>query len=221
MLEKPKEPENAIELKIIWCHNIATKEDYKNDCLHNDTCIICKKHKDLANFNSYLSSDVPLDLLVGLAKEWGFTFTEEEIKEHQTHILPLYDISVRDKINADMKKIRSELPIDVDTELIINSTLRTLMARRLVLEENNLTEEKEYDNVIKSILKFSEIKLKMEGKLQPEKDPEVNVHVNINDIILGVEQNASIQDETEQPACFDSKDANRQACGIGIPHKGH
>lgn len=226
-IKEPKK-ENANELKIVWCHNIATNEDYKNDNLHNDTCKICKNHAELRNFNSYLSSDVPLDLLVKLAKEWGFEFTEKEIQEHQGHILPLYDVDIRDKIKQDMKAIESELPIEVNTDLIINSTLRSLTARRLALEKNNETDSKEYATTIDKILKFSELKLKKDGKLQSDKDGgETHIHVDLRDVILGVGGNASIEDEMQhestsgaQAAGF-TKDEDRQTCGIGIPHKGH
>lgn len=224
-VKNPKK-ENANELKIVWCHNIATNEDYKNDNLHNDTCKICKNHAKLRNFNSYLSSNVPLTLLVNLAKEWGFEFTEKEIQEHQGHILPLYDESVRDKIKEDVKSIRSELPTEIDSDLIINSTIRTLLARRLALEKNGETDEKEYYNVIDKLLKFSELKLKKEGKLQPDKEGgDTHIHVDLRDVILGVGGNASIEDEVQhestncgQAACS-TKDEDRQTCGIGIPHK--
>ena len=226
-VKEPKK-ENANELKIVWCHNIATNEDYKNDNLHNDTCKICKNHSKLRNFNSYLSSDVPLDLLVKLAKEWGFEFTEKEILAHQDHILPLYDEDIRDKIKKDMKAIESELPIEVNTDLVINSTLRTLMARRLALEKNGETESKEYATTIDKILKFSELKLKKEGKLQPDKEGgDTHIHVDLRDVILGVGGNASIEDEVQYEStsgaqvASSTEDEDRQTCGIGIPHKGH
>lgn len=225
----PENP-NAMEMKIIWCYSIATNEDYKNDALHNDTCPICKEHKNLRNFNSFLSSNVPLNKLVVLAEEWGFKFTEKEILEHRNHILPLYDESIRDKIKADMKAIESELPTKINMDLIINSTLRTLLARRLALEKNGETDSKEYAITIDKILKFSELILKKEGKLQSNGETgDTKIYVNINDLVLGVEQNEIIQDEvqsgntaaSQHESSQNSENENRQTCGIGIPHKGH
>ena len=127
-----------------------------------------------------------------------------------------------------MKAIESELPIEVNIDLVINSTLRTLTARRLALEKNEETDSKEYATTIDKILKFSELKLKKDGKLQSEKEgADTHIHVDLRDIILGVGHDANLQDEVQSEstncgqAAVSTKDEDRQTCGIGIPHKGY
>lgn len=166
------------EKKLEWEYNVPfyLSFSYKDA----PSCTICKAEKIRDWLSPFIVANVPYDKLVFLLKRYfDFETTESIIENHRKHIIASYDPDndLNDKVIADMKIINAEMGAKIDEKQVLESALRSLHARKLLLEKN-ANYGGEWFNVVSKLTKLIELKLKMKGEIK-----EGETKVNIGDLI--------------------------------------
>lgn len=180
------------ERKLQWEYNVPFFLEF--DFKKTEGCTICADEKVKKWSAPYLVANVPYDKIVYLLQKWfGFKTTEQVLENHRDHIIEVFkgDEDLRNKIIEDMKIIDQELGQEIDEKKVLESTLRSLYARKLLLEKEGKINTREWFEVVSKIIRAVELKAKIKGDIKEG----VEQHVSMGDLIdvraLGVNVNAT------------------------------
>lgn len=160
----------SFENKLNWDYNIPRTLSYS--ITHETGCMICE-NQDIAHYIApFMTSGVPYDKVIQLIMlKFGIKVTEDVLAKHKNHIICTYipDGELEKRIMSDMRIIETDNTSTMDTNVVIESTIRGLNARRLFLEKTN-TYGKEWTDIIQQLKQWTELKLKKLGDLPSDDD---------------------------------------------------
>lgn len=187
--------------KMEWDYNFPKTAVYGVN--ESETCPICKNTILREWIAPLICAKVEYNRINYLTEKYfNFTTTPEMIDVHAKHITVKFEYNkdVEDKAKEQMRLIESDLVIKIDEKAIIESTLRSLTARKLFLE-NEGNYGKEYRDIIYQLHRWTELKLKSKGELVDQ-----TMRVTLDDLIsvnVGGNKDES-QPVTEQPRLPDA-----------------
>lgn len=160
-----------LEDTLLFEYNILTNTPF--DIISEPSCIICQNKEVARESAKFFFSDIPSDILMNLMTEkFNMALTTQEIDCHKKHVKPVYDEELKTRAEEDFRLIESDIVKQVNGEDAVESTIRALQARRLMLEKTS-DYGKEWINVCQTLHKWVELKFKKEKKI--EDGPGVNV----------------------------------------------
>lgn len=154
--------------KIEWEHRIPKSVELNFDEKEDKNCPICKNREANVAFSPFILFDVPNEKIIPLMKEYfSLEVDVKIIKEHKNHVVKKssIDSEIKDRAIEDLKLIESDITSQVDEKKIIESSLRSLFAKKLEFEKKGDT-GKAYRDVMFQLEKWTELKLKTKGKIQ-------------------------------------------------------
>lgn len=172
----------VLENKLNWDYNIPRSLTYgfvKRDTIN---CSICE-NMEIAHYTApFMSSGVPYDDIARLILlRFGMEIPEVVIGMHKDHIVCTYipDGELDRRIMEDMQIIETDTTSPIDMNILMESTIRGLNARRLYLEKTG-TYGKEWTDIIQQLKQWTEIKLKKTGEL-PDDDISLKDLIKLKD----------------------------------------
>jgi len=163
------------ENRIRWDYDVPEKGEYEYT-FGNDRISSMKKQVDLEGtlyrdwLADFVVAGVPADILVLLSKEnFSIEVTEQNIEEFSDNLIANKLNSSYDRFKYIIKNQYDNIEADgkkeVDESIALNSLLRSLHSKKLELEDEGKTDTKEYFNIIETLRKTIELKLKAEKKI--------------------------------------------------------
>jgi len=154
-----------LEDTLIFDFNIPIGTEFELLKIDN-RCLICENEDVAKESAPFFFSETPTNELVSFMKEkYNLALLPEEIDEHRSHIRPIYDDELRDLAKRDLKLIESDIRSKINEEDVIESNIRSLNARRLVLEKTG-EYGREWRDTTQTLHKWVELKLKKEKKIE-------------------------------------------------------
>jgi len=180
------------ERKLQWEYNVPFFLEFR----FKDTkeCTICANEKIRRWSAPFLVANVPYDKIVYLLKKhFNFVTTEEVLENHRDHIIEVFrgDEELRNKITEEMKLIDQEIGSIIDERKVLESTLRSLYARKLLLEKDGKVGTREWFEIISKIIRTVELKAKIKGDIKEGTKTTIHLGDLIDVKALGVKVDAT------------------------------
>jgi hypothetical protein len=175
-----------LEDELEWKYNIPRSLRFVYNKVEN--CKICSNSEVNDWIDPYVVAGVPFSELKNILKEhFLFEIEENDIDGHKNHIKTKFygDDEIKNNIIEQIKQIESDIPRVIDEKQVLESSIRSLYARKLYLEKIG-EYGFEYKTIVSQLKNFLELKLKMKGELVDE-----NVRVSIADLVKLGEINES------------------------------
>ena len=172
----------ALENKLNWDYNIPRSLTYGFRKRESEHCPICE-NMEIAHYTApFTTSGVPFDDIARLILlRFGFEMPTMVIEKHKKHIICTYipDGELDKRIMEDMQIIETDTTSQIDMNVLIESTIRGLNARRLFLEKT-ATYGKEWTDIIQQLKQWAEIKLKKTGELPDDTGVTMSDLIKLN-----------------------------------------
>jgi hypothetical protein len=178
-----------IEKKLEWDYNVPRCYAFK--IKEDENCSICRNAIVSKWLSPFLISDIPYDKIISILKnEFNFDVTENILTDHKNHIEATYtgDDAIKKKAMEDIATIEADLVGKTNEEMVIESAIRSLYARKLFYEKTG-TYDREYREILAELNKWVTLKAKMKDKIVDQ-----TVRVSLSDII-----NLNIGGKNERP----------------------
>jgi len=175
------------ERKLQWEYNVPFFLEFKFK--KTESCTICENEKVRKWSAPFLVANVPYDKIVFLLqRHFNFKTTEEVLENHRDHIIEVFkgDEELRNKIIAEMKLIDQEIGQQIDEKKVLESTLRSLYARKLLLEKMDKIGSREWFEVISKIIRTVELKAKIKGDIKEGSETKIHLGDLVDVKSLGI-----------------------------------
>ena len=152
--------------KLIWEYDIPQSVSYFVNV--DEECEICMNPMVRDWASPFIASRVQHDqLMTVMEKSFGFITTVEIIENHRKHIQAniLTDKEIQKEFHEQMKLIESDIPKQINEKQALESLIRGLYSRKLMLEKIR-DYGKEYVVICQQLNRAIELKLKMKDELK-------------------------------------------------------
>jgi len=148
----------TLDLAVFDLNNIIVK--------FNNSCNVCN-HKHCHYISLCLVNNIPYDVI---KKNVPDVPSYEIVKNHKNHIT----IGQSSKELSLIKNDEND-NIDINELNVIDSTIRTLTAKRIEMENSGLNYGQDYIMIIDELFKWTKLKLEVKKKLGDKSSSQVNI----------------------------------------------
>ena len=180
---------STLEARTRWDYEVPSALEF---IFVGKGCKICA-HTVIATFSApFLVAKVPYDKIIAIIKErFEIIIPEEALIVHEPHVRVSYesDEELKEKHIGDLKLIQSDSSMEqINEEKVIDSCLRSLYAKMLLMQKNGQDMEDGYLLLLAELGKWADRKVKLKIN-QPQDRKETP---NLEDVIKVWEDKADI-----------------------------